>query len=61
MPEPSSGPSGPTWERTPVPFEKTLDGTLGFEMLELSEKSARPRHRPHQAEVGPRARRYPWR
>lgn len=43
MPEPGTGPSGPIWERTPVPFEKSLDGTLGFEVLDLSEESARGR------------------
>jgi 1,4-dihydroxy-2-naphthoyl-CoA hydrolase len=40
MTEPGSGPSGPIWDQTPVPFEKTLDGTLGFKVLELSEQSA---------------------
>lgn len=34
------GLSGPIWERTPVPFGETLDGTLGFEVLELSEDRA---------------------
>jgi 1,4-dihydroxy-2-naphthoyl-CoA hydrolase len=37
--------SGPIWERTPVPFDETLDGTLGFEVLSLSEDLARGRVR----------------
>lgn len=35
--------SGPIWEQTPVPFDETLDGTLGFEVLSLSEDHARGR------------------
>lgn len=38
-----SGLSGPIWERTPVPFDETLDGTLGFEVQSLSEDFARGR------------------
>ena len=37
------GPSGPAWADTPVPFEEALDGTLGFEVLSLSEGLARGR------------------
>lgn len=43
MPEPGTGPSGPIWKRTPVPFEKALDGTLGFEVLSLTDELARGR------------------
>lgn len=35
--------SGPLWRDAPVPFENTLDGTLGFEVVELSEEYARGR------------------
>jgi 1,4-dihydroxy-2-naphthoyl-CoA hydrolase len=45
MPEPGAGPSGPIWDQTPVPFEKTLDGTLGFEVMSLTDESARGRVR----------------
>lgn len=38
-----SGLSGSPWEDAPVPFEETLDGTLGFEVLEVSEDFARGR------------------
>lgn len=38
-----SGLSRPIWERTPVPFDETLDGTLGFEVLSLSDELARGR------------------
>ena len=37
------GLSGPAWADTPVPFEEALDGTLGFEVLYLSEGLARGR------------------
>jgi 1,4-dihydroxy-2-naphthoyl-CoA hydrolase len=37
------GLSGPAWADTPVPFEEALDGTLGFEVLSLSEGLARGR------------------
>jgi 1,4-dihydroxy-2-naphthoyl-CoA hydrolase len=33
-------PEGPLWEETPVPFEETLDGLLGFQVLSLTDKSA---------------------
>ena len=39
------GSSGPAWADTPVPFEEALDGTLGFEVLSLSEGLARGRVR----------------
>jgi len=36
-------PVGPLWEETPVPFEEALDGLLGFQVLSLTDKSARGR------------------
>ena len=33
-------PEGPLWEETPVPFEETLDGLLGFQVLSLTDKTA---------------------
>ncbi len=39
----SAGLSGPPWEKTPVPFEQALDGVLGFEVLEMTDESARGR------------------
>ncbi len=36
-------PSGPLWEDTPVPFEEALDGILGFQVLGLTDESARGR------------------
>jgi 1,4-dihydroxy-2-naphthoyl-CoA hydrolase len=35
---PGAGLSGPPWDQTPVPFERTLDGVLGFEVLSLTEE-----------------------
>ena len=40
MSDSSGGPSGPAWADTPVPFEESLDGTLGFEVLGLSDELA---------------------
>ena len=37
------GLSGPPWDQTPVPFERTLDGVLGFEVLSMTDESARGR------------------
>lgn len=45
MDDHNSGLSGPIWADTPVPFEKTLDGTLGFEVLSLTDELARGRVR----------------
>ncbi len=46
MGDPGSGrASGLPWAETPVPFERALDGTLGFEVLELSDELARGRVR----------------
>ena len=38
-----AGLSGPPWEETPVPFERALDGVLGFEVLSMTAESARGR------------------
>lgn len=38
-----SGLSGPPWDEAPIPFERTLDGMLGFEVLEMREDFARGR------------------
>ena len=45
MDESGAGLSGPIWAQTPVPFELTLDGTLGFEVLSLTDELARGRVR----------------
>lgn len=39
----AKAPSGPLWEETPVPFEEALDGVLGFQVLSLTDESARGR------------------
>ncbi len=39
----AKAPSGPLWEETPVPFEQALDGILGFQVLSLTDESARGR------------------
>ena len=36
-------PSGHLWEDTPVPFKEALDGILGFQVLSLTDESARGR------------------
>ncbi len=36
-------PEGPLWEETPIPFEEALDGLLGFQVLSLTDTSARGR------------------
>ncbi len=45
MDDHNSGLSGPIWADTPVLFEKTLDGTLGCEVLSLTDELARGRVR----------------
>jgi acyl-coenzyme A thioesterase PaaI-like protein len=37
------GLSGSAWTDTSVPFEEALDGTLGFEVLSLTDELARGR------------------
>ena len=45
MDDHGTGLSGPIWAETPVPFEQTLDGILGFEVLSLTDELARGRVR----------------
>ncbi len=45
MGDPGTGLSGPPWTQTPIPFERALDGVLGFEVLSLSDQLARGRVR----------------
>ncbi len=39
----NAGLSGPAWGRTPIPFERALDGVLGFEVLSITDEPARGR------------------
>jgi len=45
MDDPGTRLAGLIWADTPVPFEETLDGTLGFEVLGLTDELARGRVR----------------
>ncbi len=40
MSDSNGRPSGIAWADSPVPFEEALDGTLGFEVLGLTDNLA---------------------